>query len=57
LAVTDAICLARSRVKFCELHGTTANPAQGQTFFYFGDETDKFLRTFRAIGSASLWNG
>src|SRR6516164_4249774 len=57
LAVTDAICLARSRVKFYEPHGTTANPAQGQTFFYFGDEADKFLRTFRAIGSASLWNG
>ena len=57
LAVTDAICFAHTRVKFYEPDGTIANPTQGQTFFYFGDETDKFLRTFRAIGSASPWNG
>jgi phage N-6-adenine-methyltransferase len=59
LAIANAICFARSRVKFYkpQPHGKPSNPTQGQTFFYFGDETDKFLRTFRAIGSASLWNG
>jgi ParB family chromosome partitioning protein len=57
LAAVDAVCFKRRRVEFYKVDGTTANPTQGQTFFYFGDETDKFLRTFRAIGSASLWNG
>jgi phage N-6-adenine-methyltransferase len=57
LAVTDAICFARKRVKFYKPRGKPANPTQGQTFFYFGDETDKFLRAFRTLGSASLWNG
>jgi phage N-6-adenine-methyltransferase len=55
LKVTDAICFKRRRVKFYELEGDEANPTQGQTFFYFGSEADKFVRTFGRIGSASRW--
>jgi phage N-6-adenine-methyltransferase len=55
LAATDAICFPCARVKFYPLKGKVADPTQGQAFFYFGGEVDKFLRTFRSIGAASRW--
>jgi ParB family chromosome partitioning protein len=56
LAVTDAICFPRSRIGFIELdNDKLADPTQGQAFFYFGSEVDKFLHTFRSIGAASRW--
>jgi len=57
LSFTDAICFASERVRFYDLEGEISSPTQGQTFFYFGAEADKFVRTFRAIGLASPWTG
>jgi hypothetical protein len=56
LAVTDAISFPSDRVKFRKLDSDkSGSPTQGQAFFYFGSETDKFLRTFRPLGAASRW--
>jgi phage N-6-adenine-methyltransferase len=57
LAVTDAICFTRGRIGFRELDNDKKPgvPTQGQAFFYFGGEVDKFLRIFCPIGAASRW--
>jgi len=56
LGAAYAICFTRGRVKFYEPDGEIAAPTQGQAFFYFGDDADKFLRTFRNVGSAAVWD-
>ncbi len=49
-AVADAICFTRGRIPFVDEDGEDCAPTQGQAFFYFGDETEKFIEQFRAIG-------
>jgi ParB family chromosome partitioning protein len=56
LAITDALCFTRGRVKFYEPNGNIAAPTQGQAFFYFGLDPKRFAQTFSQIGSVSLWN-
>jgi phage N-6-adenine-methyltransferase len=44
------ICFTHGRVKFYEPDGTTAQPTQGQAFFYFGPHARTFAEKFRPIG-------
>jgi phage N-6-adenine-methyltransferase len=45
-----AICFTRGRVKFVSPSGDVAAPTQGQAFFYFGAEAEKFIHAFRHTG-------
>jgi len=48
---TTALCFPRDRVKFVrEGDPEPANPTQGQTFWYFGKELDKFTSVFEQLG-------
>lgn len=46
----DAICLTRGRIRFYKTGGETSAPTQGQTFFYFGNDVERFTARFRDIG-------
>jgi ParB family chromosome partitioning protein len=47
----EAICLPKSRIKFLTETGNPANtPIQGQTFFYFGPNKEKFKEIFKKFG-------
>ena len=48
--VADAICFTRGRVKFTDANGVVAAPTQGQAFFYFGPEADRFAARFARVG-------
>jgi phage N-6-adenine-methyltransferase len=50
VAVADAICFPRGRVKFYQPNGKIAKPTQGQAFFYFGSDVTAFAQRFRSIG-------
>jgi phage N-6-adenine-methyltransferase len=45
-----AICFTRGRIAFVNMIGEKAAPTQGQAFFYFGENIDKFLQEFKDIG-------
>ena len=45
-----AICFTRGRVKFYSPEGKFAAPTQGQALFYFGDNTERFIKTFSDFG-------
>lgn len=45
-----AMCFTNKRIAFVDTQGDRNSPTQGQTFFYFGDDVDKFVETFRSIG-------
>jgi len=49
-AVADAICFTDDRVRFVDPDGARANPTQGQAFFYFGPNPNRFADVFEAIG-------
>jgi phage N-6-adenine-methyltransferase len=42
VARADAVCFPSGRLKFISPEGVPANPNWGSTFFYFGDEPEKF---------------
>lgn len=44
------ICFTRGRVKFEKSDGTIAAPTQGQAFFYFGANTERFREEFDGYG-------
>lgn len=46
----SAICLLRGRINFYKEDGPPTSPTNGQTFFYFGNETAKFRKVFGAFG-------
>lgn len=46
----QAICFTRGRVKFISSDGEIAAPTQGQAFFYFGDNVDRFREVFGEFG-------
>lgn len=58
MSAADAICFTRGRVKFYELDGGVAAPTQGQAFFYFGDDIERFEAAFAHIGNGvtALWD-
>ena len=45
-----AICFTRGRIRFVSATGGIAAPTQGQAFFYFGAEVDRFRDTFGGFG-------
>lgn len=45
-----AICFTRGRVKFVDADGTECAPTQGQAFFYYGAEPEKFAEHFMGYG-------
>jgi phage N-6-adenine-methyltransferase len=44
------LCFTRGRIKFLDLDGGTCAPTQGQAFFYFGSEAEKFRDVFSKFG-------
>lgn len=46
----DAICFTRGRVRFVSPAGDLAAPTQGQAFFYFGHDVDRFAEVFAEVG-------
>jgi len=51
LAETSAaICFTTGRVRFTDDRGFTASPTQGQAFFYFGNDADRFAEVFGELG-------
>jgi phage N-6-adenine-methyltransferase len=49
-ASARAICFTRGRIRFVSPDGTLAAPTQGQTFFYFGPNPQKFVEEFADVG-------
>ena len=46
----NAVCFTRGRIGFLSPNGDKAAPTQGQAFFYFGSNVDRFAKRFRSIG-------
>lgn len=46
----DAICFTRGRIRFVDPDGGLAAPTQGQAFFYFGADVERFAERFASIG-------
>jgi phage N-6-adenine-methyltransferase len=46
----SAICFTSGRVKFWNPNGKVAQPTQGQCFFYFGSNPEKFAEIFDEFG-------
>lgn len=49
-AASSMMCFTSGRINFEDSTGETCVPAQGQTFFYFGADTDRFNKHFGAVG-------
>lgn len=49
-ASAEAICFTRGRVRFVSPAGDLAAPTQGQAFFYFGHDVDRFAEVFAEVG-------
>jgi phage N-6-adenine-methyltransferase len=49
-AESSAVCFTRGRIKFESPHGEKCSPTNGQAFFYFGSDTDKFYAEFEPVG-------
>jgi phage N-6-adenine-methyltransferase len=48
--IAALICFTRGRVKFIDENGEECAPTQGQAFFYFGDNKDRFRSYFSEFG-------
>jgi ParB family chromosome partitioning protein len=47
----DAVCFHKGRIKFYDQDGITqTNPTNGQVFFYFGDNPQRFAKIFSKFG-------
>jgi phage N-6-adenine-methyltransferase len=46
----DAICFTYGRINFYDDTDKKSSPTNGQAFFYFGDNIEKFNQVFREIG-------
>jgi phage N-6-adenine-methyltransferase len=55
LAAASAVCLTRGRISFIEAKDgemiQKTAPTNGQAFFYFGKESEKFKQVFEAFGA------
>jgi hypothetical protein len=49
-AYADWICFTRGRVRFIDDAGIESAPTQGQAFFYYGDQRDRFKELFGPVG-------
>ncbi len=51
----DATCFTRGRIGFYKNdEGASGSALRGQTFFYFGDDVERFATVFAAVGFISL---
>lgn len=49
--LSDALCLPRGRIRFTDDTGlTVGSPNQGQAFFYFGSDIERFASVFCEVG-------
>lgn len=48
--VCNAVCFNRGRIAFIDLEGNKASPTQGQAFFYFGQNVERFSSIFKEKG-------
>ena len=46
----DAFCFTSGRINFNKPGGELSHPTNGQSFFYFGPELDKFIEEFSGWG-------
>jgi hypothetical protein len=44
------LCFTRGRIRFIDIDGSLCAPTQGQAFFYFGSEIEKFRDVFSKFG-------
>jgi len=56
LSVADAIGFTSGRVRFYAPDGRVAESAQGQAFFYFGNETARFAEAFKDVFAGVLFS-
>lgn len=50
VSLSSALCFPYERLKFYSPDGRIAQPLQGQTLLYFGDDKKKFTEVFKAKG-------
>jgi phage N-6-adenine-methyltransferase len=50
-AVSNAVCFTRGRIKFVSPHGEKCAPTNGQSFFYFGADRERFMAEFSEVGA------
>ena len=48
--VCDFMCFTSGRIKFYNKDGESSAPTNGQTFFYFGNNTKSFADEFKQYG-------
>jgi len=53
-AVSPAICFTRGRIGFLSPGGEVAACTQGQAFFYFGKNVERFIEVFKEVGFICL---
>jgi len=46
----SVVCFTKGRINFNKLDGSTSSPTNGQVFFYFGENTDEFIKNFSEFG-------
>jgi phage N-6-adenine-methyltransferase len=47
---SEAVCFTTGRIRFLSPEGDLASPAVAQAFLYFGDNPNRFARTFAGVG-------
>ena len=47
---SDSLCFTRGRIKFESPHGEKCAPTNGQCFFYFGADRERFRAEFSDVG-------
>lgn len=45
-----AVCFTKGRINFLKADGSTSSPTNGQTFFYFGENKQGFIKEFSQYG-------
>lgn len=53
----SAICFTRGRIAFVDPDGKKASPTQGQAFFYFGPDPERFAQVFSGAGFIAIPRG
>jgi len=48
-------CFTLGRIKFIDINYVLSNPTQGQTFFYYGCNWERFCRVFSEFGVLCQW--
>jgi phage N-6-adenine-methyltransferase len=54
VAMMDAVCFTRGRIKFVDDAGEPCAPTQGQAFFYYGLRIEEFIEIFGQFGFVAI---